>query len=120
MADADYAASTTQRRLAAIGAIHKCRRPPTPEHPGVTRTLAGINRTLRDRTETKRALNATAVTTIARAATEAGGLAGARDTALVLLGFAGGLRRSELTAVERADLINRHGGLQQLRPGTAG
>ena len=37
--------------------------------------------------------------------------AGARDAALLLIGFAGALRRSELVALHVADFKDRHEGL---------
>ena len=67
----------------------------------VTNTMKGIRRTL----GTAPAQKAPALTDDIRAMVDAAdaGLIGARDRALVLLGFAGAFRRSELVALDIAD-----------------
>jgi integrase len=77
---------------------------------GVVRdTLKGIRRTL----GTAPAQKAAALTADIRGMVEAtdAGLMGARDRALILLGFAGAFRRSELVGLDFADLAFSRDGL---------
>jgi integrase len=100
-----------QRRLNAIAEAHKAaglERSPT--HAGIVRnTLKGIRRTL----GTAPAQKAAALTDDVRAMVEAtdDGLIGTRDRALVLLGFAGAFRRSELVRLDVADCAFGRDGL---------
>ena len=99
-----------QRRLNAIAEAHKAAGEDTPTHAGLVRnTLKGIRRTL----GTAAAQKAAALTDDVRAMIDATdtGLIGARDRALVLLGFAGAFRRSELVALEVADCAFGRDGL---------
>jgi len=91
-----------QRRLNAIAEAHKAASLDSPTHAGLVRnTLKGIRRTL----GTAPAQKAAALTDDVRAMVEAtdDGLIGERDRALVLLGFAGAFRRSELVALAADD-----------------
>jgi integrase len=91
-----------QRRLNAIAEAHKAAGLDSPTHAAIVRnTLKGIRRTL----GTAPAQKAPALTDDIRAivaATDAG-LIGARDRALILLGFAGAFRRSELVGLDVED-----------------
>ena len=91
-----------QRRLNAIAEAHKAMGLDSPTSSGMVRnTLKGIKRTM----GTAAVQKAAALTDDIRAmvaATDAG-LIGARDRALVLLGFAGAFRRSELVGLEVED-----------------
>lgn len=91
-----------QRRLNAIAEAHKAVGVDSPTHHAmVTNTMKGIRRTL----GTAPSQKAPTLTDDIRAmvdATDAGGI-GARDRALVLLGFAGAFRRSELVALDVED-----------------
>ncbi len=91
-----------QRRLNAIAEAHKAMGLDSPTGAGMVRaTLKGIRRTL----GTAAAQKAPTLTADIRAMVEASdaGLIGARDRALILLGFAGAFRRSELVGLEVAD-----------------
>jgi len=91
-----------QRRLNAIAEAHKAVGLESPTHAGiVTNTMKGIRRTK----GTAPAQKAPTLTDDIRAMVEAtdAGLIGARDRALVLLGFAGAFRRSELVALDVDD-----------------
>jgi integrase len=91
-----------QRRLNAIAEAHKAAGLDSPTHTGIVRnTLKGIRRTL----GTAPAQKAPALTDDIRALVAATdeGLIGARDRALILLGFAGAFRRSELVGLELED-----------------
>jgi integrase len=92
-----------QRRLNAIAEAHKAAAGlESPTHASLVRnTLKGIRRTL----GTAPSQKAAALTDDVRAMVEAtdAGVIGARDRALVLLGFAGAFRRSELVGLDVAD-----------------
>jgi site-specific recombinase XerD len=91
-----------QRRLNAIAEAHKATGMDSPTHAGVVRnTLKGIKRTL----GTAPAQKAAALTDDIRAMVDAtdASIIGARDRALILLGFAGAFRRSELVRLDFDD-----------------
>jgi site-specific recombinase XerC len=91
-----------QRRLNAIAEAHKAVGLEPPTSAGIVRnTLKGIKRTMGTATVQK----AAALTDDIRAmvAVSDSGPIGARDRALVLLGFAGAFRRSELVALDVED-----------------
>ena len=91
-----------QRRLNAIAEAHKATGLESPTHsPIVVNTMKGIRRTL----GTAPVQKAPALTDDIRAMVNAtdGGLIGVRDRALILLGFAGAFRRSELAGLEVED-----------------
>jgi integrase len=94
----------------AIAEAHKAAGLESPTHAGLVRnTLKGIRRTL----GTAPVQKAAAVTDDIRAmvgATDAGAI-GARDRALVLLGFAGAFRRSELVGLDVEDCVFGKDGL---------
>jgi site-specific recombinase XerD len=91
-----------QRRLNAIAEAHKAAGLDSPTHAAIVRnTLKRIRRTL----GTAPAQKAPTLTDDIRsivAATDTG-LIGARDRALILLGFAGAFRRSELVGLDVED-----------------
>ena len=99
LAGSGAAMNTVERRLAAIRRIHLDADLPDPTKTELVRsTLTGLRRTY-GRPEAKSA----AITTDALRAMLAvapPGLTGSRDRALLLLGLAGALRRSELVAVD--------------------
>jgi integrase len=97
-------AATITRRCAAICYAHRLAHlePPTnSEH--VRATLRGIRRTVGAAPVRKVPVPAEAARAMALSAPE--GLQGTRDRALLLLGFAGAFRRSELVALDVADLV---------------
>ena len=92
-----------QRRLNAIAEAHKAAGLDNPTAAGAVRnTMKGIRRTLGTATVQK----APAVTAdiLAMMSAADSGLIGLRDHALILLGFAGAFRRSELVALNVTDL----------------
>jgi site-specific recombinase XerD len=95
--------ATLARRLAAIRYAHKLagHSSPTASEP-VQATLQGIRRSLQTRPTRK--APATAEKIVAMATTTGPGAKGLRDRALLLLGFAGAFRRSELVALDINDL----------------
>jgi len=91
-----------QRKLNAISEAHKAAGLDSPTHAAIVRnTLKGIRRTLRT-TPTQKV---PALTDDIRAMVDAtdAGIIGARDRALILLGFAGAFRRSELVGLDIED-----------------
>jgi integrase len=97
--------ATLARRLSAIAKAHQAqglRSPASLEHPQVGETLKGIRRVHGTAQRQKRALR-TADLLQVLAHLDAG-LLGVRDRALLLVGFAGALRRAELAALTYEDL----------------
>lgn len=98
------APATIKRRVAAIRLAHKAAGHIDPTgHVVVERTLAGIVRTLGSRQERSEPLTKDLLAQAVRAL-DGGGLAALRDRALLLVGFAGAFRRSELVAIRVDDL----------------
>lgn len=94
------AVSTLARHLAAIAAAHQAQGFPAPAHPDLDRVWAGIRRTHGRPPRKKRAL---VIDDLRRVLAKLPpGLSGQRDRALLLVGFAGALRRSELAALSLA------------------
>ena len=103
--------ATITRRLAAIRYAHKLAGHEPPTNVEVVKaTLRGIRRTLGNAHARK--APATADKIVAMAAKTETDLKGLRDRAILLLGFAGAFRRSELVAVNVADLEFCDGGLR--------
>ena len=99
-----------QRRLNAIAEAHKAMGLDSPTSAGIVRaTLKGIRRTLGTAPQQK----APTLTDDIRAMVEVtdGGLIGLRDRALILLGFAGAFRRSELVRLDVEDCVFGKDGL---------
>ncbi len=118
LAQAGARASTLQRRVSALSQAHQLagHTPSPTADPLVRATMAGIRRAHGTAPAQKTAL-LTAELRALLAATDPDGLAGARDRALLLLGFAGGFRRSELVSLT-VDLEETADGLRvQLRRG---
>jgi site-specific recombinase XerD len=110
LAESGRKASTIGRRAAAIGHQHKLAGhvPPTGQE-GVRAVLRGIRRTIGAAKAGKAPATADVLTTMLRLCPPT--LAGSRDRALLALGFAGALRRSELVALEVVDLTETPDGL---------
>jgi site-specific recombinase XerD len=99
-----------QRRLNAIAEAHKATGLGSPTSTGMVRnTLKGIRRALGTATAPK----APTLTDDIRAMVDAtdAGIIGARDRALMLLGFAGAFRRSELVGLDITDCVFGKDGL---------
>lgn len=99
-----------QRRLNAIAEAHKAVGLDSPTSAGIVRnTLKGIRRTM-GTTPVQKAAVLTADIRAMVDATDAG-IIGARDRALILLGFAGAFRRSELVGLGVEDCAFSKDGL---------
>jgi integrase len=103
-AQAGKRASTLSRRLAAISYIHKIANVPSPiGAEAVKATLSGIRRSIGAAPVRKKA--ATSDVVLGMAGTLGGeSLRQLRDRAILLVGFASDMRRSELVALDVADL----------------
>jgi integrase len=112
-AGAGYALPTLRRRVAAIAnACRQVQEPLDTKHPAIRETLRGIARE-----HGRPSRRATALTTSEiKKLSEVCGvtLAGKRDRALFLLGFAGALRRSELVALDVDHIKWTNAGLKLL------
>lgn len=94
--------TTLTRRLSAIAWAHTSKGLPSPTHSLLVKaTLKGIRRSCARRVRQAAALDKTHVVQMVRGCT---GLRGMRDRALLLIGFAGALRRSELIGINVDDV----------------
>jgi site-specific recombinase XerD len=101
--------ATIRRRLAAIRKLYETAGLPSPtQNPSVALLMRGIARERGVPPERKDALEANAVKAmvshVPRGQDGRPTLAGLRDRALILLGFAGAFRRAELVALDVGDL----------------
>jgi site-specific recombinase XerD len=112
-ADAGRAASTIGRRCAAIGYAHKLAGELDPtDNEDVRATLKGIRRTIGTAPNQKAAATVDILTAMLLKTPDT--MTGKRDRALLALGFAGAFRRSELVALDVADLREDKDGLRVL------
>jgi integrase len=110
-----YSRAALDRRLAAIGQQHRLRGLAwSASHPAIRTTLQGIARLHGSRRRQAAALTSTELKKLVAACP--GDRAGLRDRALLLLGFAGALRRSELVGIDREHLRFTEAGLRLLLP----
>jgi site-specific recombinase XerD len=110
-AEAGVRPSTLGRRVAAIRYAHKLASLATPtDAEGVKATLRGIRRSVGARKVRKAPALAERVKAMVAASPDT--LTGKRDRALILLGFAGAFRRSELVALDLADIQETDAGLR--------
>lgn len=95
--------ATLKRRLASISTAHQLagHKSPTAD-PLVRRTMQGIRRIHGKPQKQAKPLTVVEITTIVGAISD--NLTGLRDRALILLGFAGAFRRSELVGLDVRDL----------------
>jgi site-specific recombinase XerD len=110
-AEAGHAAATIGRRISAISYAHRLAGHETPTNSNIVKTtVKGIRRTIGAAPNKK----APAVSEImlSMVDTVPAGIRGARDKALLLLGFGGAFRRSELIGLDVADLQFEEAGLK--------
>lgn len=109
LAQAGRRPSTLDRHLAAISAAHHAASLPSPRtHPALRAVLRGIRRT---HGSASRQVAPLRVEDLRAALPRGDDPRALRDRALLLLGFAAALRRSELVALDLADLDPRAEGL---------
>jgi integrase len=110
-----YSRAALERRLAAIGHAHRLRQLAwSAGHPVLRATLRGIHRQHGSARRQAAALTSAELRRLIQAC--GGDITGIRDRALLLLGFAGALRRSELVAVDREHIRFTEAGLRLLLP----
>jgi len=98
-----YAMQTLRRRVAAIArASGVAGHPLDTKHPAIRETLRGIGRTHGSRGRRSAALTTAEIKALSRVCDES--LTGDRDRALLLVCFAGALRRSELVSLDAEKL----------------
>ena len=93
--------STLKRRIASISVIHKLKgHYLDTKHPIIMENLHGIKRTLGSRQKAKKPLLINDLKSIIKVIDKEK----IRDKALILIGFAGGFRRSELVNIYHEDI----------------
>ncbi len=95
--------STLQRRVSGISQTHQAAGHPSPVGPGARAILEGVARARGARPAQKAALTPAQLLDICRQLDPSTAI-GVRDRALLVLGFATGLRRSELAALQLEDV----------------
>lgn len=102
----DRKASTLARHLSAIKYVHHQAGQPSPtDHPQVREVLAGVRRERQDRKRQARPMFLEELR-VALRALDRGSPKGARDAALLLVGWWGALRRSELVGIRVEDVTD--------------
>jgi site-specific recombinase XerD len=107
--------STITRRLAAIAKQHRDHGKSSPcsmRYSAICEVLRGIRREKGVRPDAKEALSTDQLRAMVSALPASP--RGLRDRALLLIGFAGGFRRSELAALAMVDITDTHDGLKVL------
>ena len=116
---ATHTTSALVRRLAALSRAHRLAGQLWPSaHPAVRNTLRGIGRKHGRPPEQAAALATVEIRKLIATCDQT--LVGLRDRALLLIGYAGALRRSELVAIERAHVTLSAEGIRLLIPRSKG
>jgi integrase len=114
-----HTSSALVRRLAALSRAHRLARQPWPAaDPAIRNTLRGIRRRYGRPARQAAALATDEVRRLV--ATCDATLVGQRDRALLLLGYAGALRRSELVAIAREHVTFDKDGIRLMIPRAKG
>ena len=101
--DSGRKASTISRKMTSIGEAHKTLRAPNPVvDPEIRSLLAGIKRTIGTKVEQKAPLMTEIIKQLLTHVEN--DKKGKRDKALLLVGYAGGFRRNELTGIMVEDI----------------
>mgnify|MGYP001380251342 CR=1 FL=1 len=96
--------STLKRRIASISVIHKMKgHYLDTKHPIIMENLLGIKRTFGSRQSPKKPILINDLKSIINVIDEEK-INGKRDKSIILIGFAGGFRRSELVNIEHEDV----------------
>lgn len=109
-----YKASSITRAVAAICAVHRILGQPRPTNEDVNDVITGVRRARQEKVDRKHPLLLTEIRhMIARMDHHLwpAGMAAARDTAVIIMGFGSALRRSELAALKLRHLTVNTDGL---------
>jgi integrase len=110
LADAGRKVSTIERALVAIAQAHKLSGHPSPVDAAAREVLKGVKRAKGSAARQARPVRAVDLRRLVAACPE--DIRGARDRALLTLGWSGALRRSELVALDWDDLDEAPEGLR--------
>ncbi len=114
-----HRSSAIARRLAALSRAHRLASQEWPSaHPAIRNTLRGIRRRYGKPPQQAAALATEEIKRLIASCDRT--LVGQRDRALLLLGYAAALRRSELVAIDHADLTFADDGFRLLIPRAKG
>ena len=109
--DQGYKLSTIQRRLSSISVAHKTANMPSPTQTAqVSMVLAGLQKTYGTAQHPKKAATLEDIRQMIHQIPAS--RLGIRDRALLLIGFAGAFRRSELAGLQREDIEMTPDGLR--------
>lgn len=115
LAEVKQSVSTINVKISAISYFHEHNSLPNPvKTPNVRTTMSGIRRRLGVAPRRKAPATLDVLTSVLASLPK--NLRGARDRAILLLGFSGAFRRSELVAVRVEDLQIRSDGVSVLIP----
>jgi site-specific recombinase XerD len=110
-AEVGFTTATIGRRISAISFAHRLANHETPTSANIVKiTLKGIRRSIGGAPNKKAA--AVSEIVLAMVGAVSPGIRGARDRALLLLGFGGAFRRSELIGLDVSDLTFEEAGLR--------
>jgi integrase len=107
--------STAERHVSAIAHHHRRSKYPSPVTPDVRQVLNAVRRERKEKPQGKKALSVRDLVKVVSACNPETNM-GSRDRALIVLGFATSLRRSELARLELADLTFHEQGLSVFVP----
>lgn len=111
LAEKNFKVSTITRRISAISQAHQAKGIESPTHSlGVRKVMAGIRRTKGTAQQGKSPAMTEDIRAMVKALPDT--LLGIRDAALLLLGFSGAFRRSELVSLTAEDLSFTRDGLK--------
>ncbi len=102
--EAGLRAASVERHVAAVVHRHRNAGLAVPDRVEVRAVIAGARRQRKEQPRQKAAVTPGDVRAICARLLKAGGAVAARDRALLVLGFATGLRRSNLVALDLADV----------------
>jgi integrase len=97
-------ASTISRKLSAIASAHRDAGLPVPETREARAVVAGSARLRKQPSRAKSAITVDQLGRISKELTSRRDLRGVRDRAIILFGFATGMRRSELSTLDLSDI----------------
>jgi len=104
--------TTTERHVSAIIHFHHAKAIDPPALAGVRDVIRAVKRDRKEQPVGKTALAKDDIARVARACGNS--VAGIRDRALIVLGFATSFRRSELAGLQLSDIVFKPGGLAVL------